>query len=208
MTMIQVESVAPPLDTPEVAALAVRILTVAEAMGLLPAGDPIRRLDRGVLERVARSASTAAGIGREVLADLRHAEDHPEQFGPALRRLYEALERSPTPATEWRTLEGVLGADLLAQLVGVSASSLRRYQSASRRTPDAVADRLHFLALVVADLTGSLNEFGVRRWFQRPRTQLGGKAPVQLLRGGWSSDSPAAERVRALAYALTAPLGT
>lgn len=205
--MIQLESVSPPLNTPAVASLAVRILSVAEAMGLLAGRQPIRRLDRAVLEGVAKSAATSAGIGRDVLADLRRA-DRPELMEPAVRRLYEALERSPAPATEWRALVAVIGPDLLGRLLGTSGSSLRRYVAGSRRTPDVVADRLHFLALVVADLAGSYNDLGVRRWFERPRVLLGGKSPAQLLRGEWRVDDSGPARVRELAYALTAPLGT
>lgn len=205
--MIQVESVASPLDSPAAASWALRVLSAAEAMGLLRGTDPIRRLDRAAIERVARSASTSAGIGRDVLAELRRA-DRPDRIEPVLRRLYEALERSPAPTTEWRTLTEALGAELLTDLLGISQSSLRRYLSASRRTPDAIADRLHFIALVVGDLAGSLNDFGLRRWFQRPRTQLEGRSPAQLLKGRWRADTPSAEHVRALAYASTAPLGT
>ncbi|OGN80585.1 MAG: hypothetical protein A3G84_01130 [Chloroflexi bacterium RIFCSPLOWO2_12_FULL_71_12] len=207
MSMIQVESVSPPLNSPEVASLAVRILSVAEAMGLLPGRDPIRQLDRGVLERIAKNAATSAGIGRDVLADLRRA-DRADRMEPAVRRLYEALERSPAPATEWRSLVAVIGTDLLAQLLGTSGSSLRRYLAGTRRTPDVVADRLHFIALVVADLAGSYNDLGLRRWFERPRVLLGGKSPAQLLKGEWRVDDAGPARVRELAYALTAPLGT
>jgi len=207
MSMIQLESVSPPLNSPRVAALAVRILSVAGAMGLLPAREPIRRLDRGVLERVARSAASSAGIGRDVLADLRRA-DRPDRMEPAVRRLYEALERSPAPSTEWRSLVAVLGPDLLAQLLRISVSSLRRYLARGRRTPDVIADRLHFLALVFADLAGSYNDFGVRRWFERPRVLLDGKSPGQLLKGDWRVDDAGPTRVRELAYALTGPLGT
>ena len=205
--MIQLESVAPPLDKPRVALLAVRLLTIAETMGLLPNDRPIRRLDRAVIEGVAQRAATA-GIAREALADLRRAERRPEGMEPALRRLYEALERSPSPATEWQGLLATLGPELLSQLLGISTSSLRRYTAKTRRTPDDIADRLHFLSLVVSDLTGSLNDFGVRRWFARPRSALDGRSPAQLLKGSWTSDGANATRVHDLARALTAPLGT
>ncbi|TMK24849.1 MAG: hypothetical protein E6G64_16815 [Actinobacteria bacterium] len=75
-------------------------------------------------------------------------------------------------------------------------------------TPDEVAERLHFLALVVADLAGSYNEFGIRRWFARPRPQLDGRSPSHLLRGNWRSDQPGPQRVRELARALTGSLAT
>lgn len=208
MSVIQLESVAPPFDAPGVGPLAVRVLTVAESTGLLPADRPVRTLDRALLERVTRAASATAGIGRGLLAELRQAEDRPEALGAVLRRLYDALERSPTPTTEWPAMERILGADLLSSLLGISASSLRRYVKGARHTPDAVAVRLHFLALVVADLAGSYNELGVRQWFERRRVQLDGKAPAQLLRGEWSVESSGATRVRELARALIGPLGT
>lgn len=105
-------------------------------------------------------------------------------------------------------MERILGAELLSALLGISASSLRRYGKGARHTPDAVAVRLHFLALVVADLAGSYNELGVRQWFERRRVQLEGKTPAQLLRGEWNVESSGATRVRELARALTGPLGT
>lgn len=92
------------------------------------------------------------------------------------------------PDTEWKGVEPVLGADLLAQIVVVSPSSLHRYASGARPTPDYVAARLHHLALIVGDLAGSYNDIGVRRWFGRPRTQLGGAGA-----GGaapWCLESP------------------
>lgn len=184
------------------------MLSRAEAMGLLRGQSPIRRLDRLLLERLLRQVAAAAGIGRDVIAEIAQPTDSPEQLGRALRRLYDELEQSPVPATEWRALLDRLGADLLTSLVGVSQASLRRYVIGARTTPDAVADRLHFLALVVADLAGSYNEFGVRRWFQRARPQLDMRNPAQLLRGEWRSDQPGPHRVRDLARALTAPLGT
>lgn len=204
--MIQIESTAPPLDSPAAAAWALRVLSAAEAMGLLRGGAPIRRLDLRTIEPAVRNASAAAGIGRDMLAELRRAR--PERIEVVLQRLYDALEHSPAPSSEWPTVVGTLGPELLADLVGVSQSSLRRYANGLRRTPDDIAERLHVIALVVGDLAGSLNEFGLRRWFQRPRAQLDGRSPAQLLRGRWRADAPAAERVRALAYAATAPLAT
>lgn len=114
-----------------------------------------------------------------------------------------ALGESPVPATEWPALQEVLGAELLATLVGTSASSVRRYLAGARATPDAVAVRLHFLALVVADLAGAYNDIGVRRWFGRPRKRLGGSSPAQLLRGDWWPDDDGPNRVRELAASST-----
>jgi hypothetical protein len=102
----------------------------------------------------------------------------------------------------------VLGPDLLGRLVGVSPSSIRRYTAGSRLTPDPVAARLHWLALVVADLAGSYTDVGIRRWFDRSRATLAGRSPAEVLGPAWNPDDPEVEAVRALAEALTAPLAT
>ena len=109
------------------------------------------------------------------------------------------------PESEWVPLRHHLGDDLLAEVIGVSEASLRRYASGSRPTPDLVGERLHWLALVVADLRGAYTDRGVRRWFRRPRTALGGASPAQVLREGLDPDSPRTAEVRALAHALVAP---
>jgi hypothetical protein len=87
-------------------------------------------------------------------------------------------------------------------LLTVSVSSLKRYQSGERDTPDDVAARLHFLALVVGDLAGSYNEIGVRRWFHRKRTLLDGRTPASFLKRDWDPDDDGPSRVRQLARAL------
>jgi len=119
-----------------------------------------------------------------------------------LQRLAEALEDSAAPAAEWPAMRAIFGDEMLGELLEVSPASLRRYAGAERATPQAVADKLHWLALVVADLAGAYNDFGMRRWFERPRSQLGGKSPHQLLGRGWSVDGEPAARLRALASVL------
>jgi hypothetical protein len=120
-----------------------------------------------------------------------------------LEQLAQALEDSPTPATEWPSMREALGDDLLALLLELSASSLRRYATRERATPEPVANRLHWLAMVVSDLSGGYNCLGMRRWFERPRGQLGGHSPRAALGPAWRPDDPAAQRVRALAAALS-----
>ena len=112
------------------------------------------------------------------------------------------MDSSPTPTSEWRGVCSVLGGDEFARLLGISPSSVRRYLSGSRETPDEIAARLHFVALVLGDLAGAYNDFGVRRWFQRPRKLLGSRSPGQLLRGTWRPEDPGPQRVRDLAAAL------
>ena len=125
-----------------------------------------------------------------------------------LGQVYEALDESPAPETEWLSVTSVLGAELVAGLVGASAASIRRYLAGSRITPDRVAVRLHFLALVIADLAGAYNDVGVRRWFSRPRERLGGVSPDLLLAGDWSPDDEGPRQVRDLANGLAASPAT
>jgi hypothetical protein len=84
-----------------------------------------------------------------------------------LKHIYEVLEASPVPSHEWSSLKRFFDNDLLAKLTNVSPSSLQRYSKGERATPQDVAERLHFLALVVGDLLGSYNDYGIRRWFER-----------------------------------------
>lgn len=109
---------------------------------------------------------------------------------------------SSAQVSEWPALSRSLGFGLLSHLLGVSHSSARRYAAEPRTRPDRVAARLHFLALVVRDLAGAYNEIGIRRWFGRPRTHLGGKSPAQVLAGDWSPEDEAVAQVRVLAGTL------
>ena len=119
-----------------------------------------------------------------------------------LGRLYETIEDSPLPEAEWKPMHDVLGDDMLTKLLGISRPSVHRYRTSARTTPQDVAERLHVLALIVSDLAGSYNDYGVRRWFERPRAQLGGRAPRALLKKGFRPDDQGVRRVRALAAAL------
>ena len=81
-------------------------------------------------------------------------------------------------------------------------SSLRRYLSGARSTPDEVAARLHFLAPVTGDLAGAYNDVGIRRWFVRPRKLFGNRAPAHLPGRTWQPEDPGLRRVQDLARTL------
>ena len=161
----------------------------------LPAGSRWRQLDRTATWRnltgeTAGHSHTAGAVSRVGAALAR-----------AVQQINDQLEMSPQPTDEWAPVIETLGEELLAQLVGVSISSVRRYANGSRPTPQDVAERLHFLALLIADLAGSYNDFGIRRWLNRPRTPLGGRSPASLL-GEFDPDGPDAQSVAALAASL------
>ena len=169
-------------------------------MGLL--SRQITCLDDAAMEGLG-TGMAEAGIGQSFLSELHRLPcSDPARLSTLLEKINEALDESPAPAHEWRTLQETLGLDLLAKLLGVSRSSARRYLSGSRSTPDTVAARLHFLAFIVGDLSGAYNDIGVRRWFDRPRKRLDGNSPARLLTGRWLPDDEGPLRARELARAL------
>jgi hypothetical protein len=142
MSTIRITSTLKPFDTPDLARQAAGVISKAEAMGLLPDLE-IERLDlpsfRAVVGKIAE-----AGIGTEVQAALSAPASRigSPEMSRLLDRLEAAIDESPSPEHEWRSLEGIFGTDRLAGLLGTSSPSVRRYQSGARKTPDLLAARL------------------------------------------------------------------
>jgi hypothetical protein len=206
MATIQVQSVSDPFRSARPLRAALDAIRLADAMGLLPPRERIDRLDLGTIQRVGQAVSKA-GIGSDFLAFVDSASNETELLN-ALEGLRTALEESPHPESEIAALLDVFPPDQLAELVRSSEISLRRYAAGQRQAPDTVADRVHFLVKVVSDLAGSYNATGIRRWFERRRTQLGNRSPRQVLHGSWLSDGAGARRVRALSRSLVSLGGT
>lgn len=183
-------------------AAAVRLITRAEAMGLIPADD-LLPFSPTVLD-VAMKAFVKAGIGRGIGKPTESDED----LHVALSLMNAVVENSPHPDTEWDGLLRVLPPEILTKLLGISESSIRRYSAHERPTPQQVAVRLHWLALRVADLTGAYNHYGIVRWFERPRRALDGQSPAQRLAGDWTPDDEQVTEVAELAADLTAMSAT
>lgn len=208
MSTIQIESAQAPFTSPGVAFQAVTALGRADAMGLLPANERIEALDLRSLRRVVRYIHRA-GIARAIQLDQTEpGAASNASLERTLEQLNMALEESPVPEFEWNRLTQVLGIELLSRLLGISGSSVRRYSAAARTTPDAIANRLHYLSLIVGDLSGAYNEIGIRQWFIRKRAQLAGRAPSDLLKGAWKPTGPGPSQVQDLARALVASPAT
>lgn len=170
----------------------------------------------GALQRVV-SFDGVLHRDKNAPVELRAVRDPAEEYRGAVARLQSlgigravassaermlgAIVASPVPEAEWEPMTAIFGDDLPA-LVGTSASSMARYRSGARSTPDAVAERLHVITQVTSDLAGSYNDYGVRRWFRRSRTQLDGHAPSEILTGEWDAEGADVLRVRRLATAL------
>jgi len=202
--MIRIKSVGKPFTTPSLAQKGATALARADAMGLFPERELTVTLDASTLGRLAARLGRA-GIGGALVPMLTNQTlvGDSKLLEQYLDQLTEALEASPVPTSEWKQLMRVLGVDMLERLLGTSAPSIRRYTRTVRNTPDGVAGRLHWLALIVGDLAGAYNEIGIRQWFDRKRVQLDGRTPAQLLTGQWKPDDSGPHRVRSLAHSLT-----
>lgn len=212
MTSLQIDSVAEPFRShPELTQAAFRFLFSSEFAGLLPAGT-WRALDMTLMssvgEHLLESSKWIAAIELKTASDqLSRPGGSPDQldrYRHLLERLQTELEGSPRPDGEWSPVVAVLGEDLVGQLVGTSVSSLRRYSSGERSTPQDIAERLHFLALLLGELAGSFNDYGMRRWFARPRQALEGRAPADFMGKDFQPDSAAGEAIRSLAESVRA----
>lgn len=201
MTEIYIESVEEPfLHSPRLTRLAFGLVARAQLMGCLPDGvHGVVQLDGPLLEGV-RTCFRTAGIAAMPVVQLPDAnEDELEQV---LDETLAAVDASPYPAGEWQPVRKLLDDDLLSRLLGISDSSLRRYASGARETPDDAAWRLHVVARILASLLGSYNAYGIRRWLERPRAALEGRTPADIVRSAEHEEDPAMVRVFDLAGGL------
>ena len=207
MDELQIESIAAPLlESPEAASLVLSLVARAQTMGFLPLREGRVELDREFLGELAELLRRR-GVASRATASLAHAMQaeplNAAELIDALRATLDAVDASPHPEGEWAPARELLGDQLLARLLRISASSLRRYADGDRRTPDEVAWRLHLVARLLAALVGSYNDYGIRRWFERSRSALDGVTPAELLEGAEAEDDERLERVLALAEQLT-----
>jgi hypothetical protein len=209
MIELQIESIdAPLLESAQAASLVLSLVARAQTMGFLPLREGRVELDREFLEELAELLRRR-GVASRASASLAHAMQaeplNDVELIDALRATLDAVDASPHPEGEWAPARELLGDELLARLMRISASSLRRYAAGDRRTPDEVAWRLHLVARLLAALVGSYNDYGIRRWFERRRGALDGVTPAELLEHAEAEDDERLERVLALAEQLTGP---
>ena len=202
MAHTQIKSKSGPIQIRSMRTLAIEVWRRAEGMGLVDANAS--QLDAADIPRLLKRVGDA-GIARGAALHFDNVEPPSVAEAEALLKLViAALDSSPAPKFEWPAVSRVIDAEQLAPLLNVSVSSLKRYASGERDTPDEVAARLHHVALIVGDLAGAYNEVGVRRWFERKRTALNGRAPAALLAGDWNPDDSSPQKVRELARSLVA----
>jgi hypothetical protein len=207
MSSVRLSSVTAPFDSGPARLPATRLVLVADGLGLLPGGEAVERLDVDLVRDIARRA-LAEGVAQEaalaILADGAPQRSR-SRWKDLVQALEGALEASPMPERELTRLLRTYGHEALGRLLFISPASLRRYVAGQRTVPDAVAARIHFIALVTADLAGSYNDFGLRRWWERPRSALDDRSPRAALGDDWGADGPAARAVAGLARSLAGP---
>lgn len=202
MKDIRLESMSAPFSESGAGPAAARVIAFAATTGLLE-NVRIRALDMPTWQIVLKRLRDL-GIGKIHGAAATGKRDmRGEELSRAIEMIYNAIEASPMPSSEWTSMRELLKDDLLERVLNVSRQSIQRYAAGDRQTPQEVADRLHAIALIASDLAGSYNEFGIRRWFERPRTQLSGKSPAAILKGDWNPDADNPRKVRELAAALS-----
>jgi len=201
MALVRLATVSSPFNRPALLEAAIGLLRHAAALGLLDKRETVDDLDFELVREIATEAS-AVGVGRDAALGILGSAKSSARLASYIERLDEALIASPLPERELRELGSLFDLDDLADLLGTSEVSLRRYAAGARTIPDELAERLHWLALVVGDLAGAYNEIGIRRWFERPRSALGGLSPRQALGREWQPNEPMPEEVRRLAAAL------
>ena len=204
---IQISSVEKPIDHPAILRALMPVINRAWAMGVpMPGHGGPFTLSTRTLKSLLDSARRL-GIGRNIGTYLQAVpeilEQSPDEAAKLLDGLSRAFEESPVPQIEWASMRQIFGDDELETLLGSSRQSIARYAKGDRATPPLIADRLHWLAMVVADLAGAYNALGIRRWFHRPRSALGGRSPQQVLGKAWAPDAALSRQIRALAAALT-----
>ena len=210
MPRIYITSVEEPfLSDPELTAAAVKFLHTSEYTGLLQVTgarslgpDTFIEVSEGLGQNTVTSIEFK-NLGRS-LRTIRGSRDQRGEFKRLFQRAQEEVEASPRPDGEWTPVVDTLGEELVAKLVGTSVSSVRRYGTGERTTPQDVAERLHFLALLLGELAGSYNDYGMRRWFSRPRTALDGEAPEHFMGKDFDPDGPDGDRIRRLAEGVRA----
>ena len=207
MEALQIASIEKPIDNPVILRALMPVINRAWAMGVpLPGKGRPFALSLHTLQVILENARHS-GIGRDIGTYIKAApevvEQNPEEAARLFSELSRAIEESPAPATEWSPMRELFGDEELEALLNTSRQSIARYAKRERPTPDNIADRLHWLTMMVSDLAGAYNEIGIRRWFHRPRSALNGRSPLQTLGRNWSSDSVSAKKVRALAAGLS-----
>jgi transcriptional regulator with XRE-family HTH domain len=157
------------------------ILDIANGM---PEGveDPgvARMLSRAVdLQRAASSDPDGADPDWQVKQAARNLKDAVHLME---RRLSRLRLDDPTEAASSviKVLQNV-EAQRVAKLLGVSPKTVSQWRSGKVSAIKKAPGRVVFVAQIVRYLQSTWTPHGILAWFETPRQQLAGKAPLQLI---------------------------
>ena len=151
--MIQISSISSELESGTLVNSALRALYLADTMGLLPADDRFEDLGVDAVGRLLRYVHAA-----NVAIHLRFTPDEAvstEVLEDLVRKLALELQETPVPQFEWKALLSILPLRQAARLMAITDDDVFRFNHEPHGTPDWAAKRLHFLILIISDLSGT-----------------------------------------------------
>jgi DNA-binding transcriptional regulator YiaG len=94
-----------------------------------------------------------------------------------------SAERTPKQIVQWLAARTEVSQTRLAGLLGVSARQLQRWLSTTQSSQPEGADarRVRLVARIVNQLRFALTPAGTVEWFHWTRSDLGSRAPIELL---------------------------
>jgi uncharacterized protein (DUF2384 family) len=99
-----------------------------------------------------------------------------------LKRVQRHMIDNPRVAAQWLLKELYpLTGEKLTAIVGTDEAALSAFTESGEESKGLDQARLVLVAQLVFDLRDSRDTDGVIHWFERPRHQLGERAPVELL---------------------------
>ncbi len=105
------------------------------------------------------------------------------------------------------TLETVLETELFTRLFGEEPTTLKKYIYVDNLGKPDLPEKLLYIHQTIYYLSGTYNEQGIQRWFQRERAQLDKKSPLQYLGNNWRPYDENAKVVLELARSNLGPSG-
>jgi transcriptional regulator with XRE-family HTH domain len=135
----------------------------------------------------------AVGQIEDLLATLQREITHAQLDDPGAAARFVLKE-----------LEGV-DQKALARLLGFDPRTIRSWKSGNGSSIRKNPERVTLIAQLVFDLRTSMTSRGMLAWFDRPRHQLGDRAPLELIE---EDAVAAAEPLRALARGVRGQLAT
>ncbi len=187
--------------SPLISFLAINITVKAKTLQLVDADLDTLNLDVADFTRVLQRLNSV-GLRTEIPFEVIF-EFSPEKIEDELMRLRAAVENTPLPYQDLTALLKIFDLSELGVLLEVETPELKKVlEKATVSLSKDAQMRAHFLAMIVADLSGSYTNFGIKKWFSRKRSKLQDRSPFELLERNWKPDDERVLQIRKLAESL------